>query len=732
MSSRGIRCDSYVIPCAVVLAAVLFLPSVSAAQTPKASPAVDPVSQVEKKYPGLMAELGHLLDRLKHEVQFPAPRNQSNLLPRLPASTTFYAAFPNYGEVTHQALTVFNDELTRSAVLRDWWQQNDMAKTGPQIGSFIEKFYALSQYLGEEWVIAGGTEGTAPSGVFFTEVRKPGLKDFLQQMAKEVPVTAHGDFRIVDAHELASADIPKKPGQLIVLVRSDFVVVGSDADALRSFNKSLDARTNEFASTSFGQRAAKAYEGGASAVAAADLHKILSHIPAGKPADPHALEASGFKDVKYLVWDHKNFAGQPVGEMELSFVAPRHGAAAWLAPPAPHHSLGFVSPRSAFVVSVLLKNLGEIFDDIKDLSASNPKAFGTLPQMEQAMHISLRDDLLSQLQGEITVAVDDLAATPPRWKVILRVNDAERLQKTLEKLLQSAPVVARQSEEAGVVYHSLAVPSAQKPMQIDYAFADGYLVVASNHESAREAVRLHQSGESLAGSTALLASLPPGYPRQVSAMVYEDAQAMTSSRLQQLSPEMAEAMAHLNGGPTPVVFCAYGEERAIRGVSAGAGADAAGILFGAAIAVPNLLRARGAANESAAIATLRSLNVAQTKYSYKYLQYGYARDLATLGPDPRDGELKTANHAGLIDADLGKANCTAGTWCEKAGYRFSIMSTCQMRSCKEFVAVATPVSLGGGARSFCSTSDGVIRFQAGSALMSPVSAFECKQWPPVQ
>ena len=115
---------------------------------------------------------------------------------------------------------------------------------------------------------------------------------------------------------------------------------------------------------------------------------------------------------------------------------------------------------------------------------------------------------------------------------------------------------------------------------------------------------------------------------------------MTAFRLRQISPELAEAMSHLNGGPSPIVFCGYGEEKSIRGVSVGGGADAMGILIGGAIAIPNLMRAKGAANESTAVSTVRALNVAQRTYSSKYLQAGYARDLASLGPDPRDGRQR--------------------------------------------------------------------------------------------
>ena len=55
------------------------------------------------------------------------------------------------------------------------------------------------------------------------------------------------------------------------------------------------------------------------------------------------------------------------------------------------------------------------------------------------------------------------------------------------------------------------------------------------------------------------------------------------------------------------------------------------ILIIAAIAIPNLLRAKISANDAAAASTMRTLNTAQVTYSADYPTKGYARDLATLG-----------------------------------------------------------------------------------------------------
>src|SRR6266498_5882501 len=132
-----------------------------------------------KNYP--LDDFGELFIRLKKDLEFPAPRHESHLLPLLPQSTVFYAAFPNYGTAAQQALNIFRRERQSRPALRDWWQSGDIAKTGPQIEMAIEQFGIVSQYIGDEIVIAGAMNGAKqPSIALLAEVRKPGLKQVLE------------------------------------------------------------------------------------------------------------------------------------------------------------------------------------------------------------------------------------------------------------------------------------------------------------------------------------------------------------------------------------------------------------------------------------------------------------------------------------------------------------------------------------------------------------------------
>jgi Domain of unknown function (DUF4190) len=158
-----------------------------------------------------------------------------------------------------------------------------------------------------------------------------------------------------------------------------------------------------------------------------------------------------------------------------------------------------------------------------------------------------------------------------------------------------------------------------------------------------------------------------------------------------------------------------------------------------AIVIPNFLRAKISANESAAASTLRTINTSQVTYTINYPDKGYAPDLATLGPGPTGscGE-PTASHACLLDSVLGNASCTTGRWCTKYGYKFSLSregdcAASQDNSTSEcaYVVVATPISTSTGGRSFCSTGDAIIRVQRDVLLSQPINAQQCTAWQPI-
>jgi type II secretory pathway pseudopilin PulG len=170
------------------------------------------------------------------------------------------------------------------------------------------------------------------------------------------------------------------------------------------------------------------------------------------------------------------------------------------------------------------------------------------------------------------------------------------------------------------------------------------------------------------------------------------------------------------------------------------------VLIFAAVLIPNLLRARISANESAARSTVRVINTTQVTYSTTYPAQGYAADLATLGPGPTNacsGGGGTVEHACLLDGVLASSRCTSGVWCQKGAYKFTISTTCHapdpaaqqdqqgQGACAEFVVAATPVSSNMGMHNYCAVSDAVIRSRMGGSMAIPPTAEECQEWAPL-
>jgi len=125
------------------------------------------------------------------------------------------------------------------------------------------------------------------------------------------------------------------------------------------------------------------------------------------------------------------------------------------------------------------------------------------------------------------------------------------------------------------------------------------------------------------------------------------------------------------------------------------------ILVIAAIAVPNFLRSRLVANESAAAAGVRTINTAQISYYSSYPTVGYATALSSLGGTCTGTSVPTTAGACLIDGVL-----AGGT---KSGYSFAISNTSTAPN-STYNIIAAPVTVNlTGVRYFCSYADAVIR-----------------------
>jgi type IV pilus assembly protein PilA len=149
------------------------------------------------------------------------------------------------------------------------------------------------------------------------------------------------------------------------------------------------------------------------------------------------------------------------------------------------------------------------------------------------------------------------------------------------------------------------------------------------------------------------------------------------------------------------------------------------ILIIAAIAIPNLLRSRIAANESSAVGSMRTINTAQVTYASTYPLQGFAPDLNTLGPGASTGGTATSAGAQLLDNVLGcSAGTGSGSFCSKSGYQFAVTTTAGA-PISTFTSAGNPLTWQQtGVRYFYSDASGVIRYNATTSATTADAAIQ--------
>jgi type IV pilus assembly protein PilA len=135
------------------------------------------------------------------------------------------------------------------------------------------------------------------------------------------------------------------------------------------------------------------------------------------------------------------------------------------------------------------------------------------------------------------------------------------------------------------------------------------------------------------------------------------------------------------------------------------------ILIIAAIAIPNLLRSKIAANESSAVGSVRTINTAEVTYQSSW-GTGFALALDNLG-GASPCVTATAATACLIDPLLSVAPHT------KSGYTFKAVGGSLVAGVyNTFEVNATPsVVQTTGVRSFCADQTGLIQFLGSGAAI---------------
>ncbi len=137
------------------------------------------------------------------------------------------------------------------------------------------------------------------------------------------------------------------------------------------------------------------------------------------------------------------------------------------------------------------------------------------------------------------------------------------------------------------------------------------------------------------------------------------------------------------------------------------------ILIVAAIAIPNLMRSKMAANEAAAGESVRTIVTGETTYAAACPDIGYSATLQELNTG-----AVCASGKNIIDSVLGASDPSF-----KSGYKFTYAPVAVSGSNVTFTVIGVPATLGfTGNRGFYSDQTGVIRYTLNGTAPTPTSS----------
>ncbi len=156
------------------------------------------------------------------------------------------------------------------------------------------------------------------------------------------------------------------------------------------------------------------------------------------------------------------------------------------------------------------------------------------------------------------------------------------------------------------------------------------------------------------------------------------------------------------------------------------------ILIIAAIAIPNLMRAKFAANQSAAVGNLRTISSAEATFSSTYND-GYATTLGAIGDSTAGAGPASCTNAMLIDEVLSGGG-GAAVQSQKSGYQYNFTPNavpalttgiplgCGGSGDTGFSVSATPLATSTGTTGYCIDESGVIRVDINETPLTPILA----------
>ncbi len=524
-------------------------------------------SRNAEKYRKLLDQAQTLRGMIEKQISMPGNRYSTRLLDLMPERLSVYVAIPNLGPMLTEAERLVSENVAGNSELKEWWDREQAASNHRQgIDKVLEFARLTGDYLGDE--IAFGVEvvaGGAPAGgsaaatkdpssgdlLLLAELRdRAGLRSFIEQQIAE---NGGAKSRVVIVDDPASASAIDGDSALYLWIGENLIAASPRPESLRGLARRLDAGSfgRGASGGAFHDRIAELYREGAGLLIAADLESLVSKVGRGDGKEP--VRQLGLTNLRHFIVELKEKDGRAFNRAVVSFENSGHGVTSWLARPAPMGALQFISPNASIVAAFIVSEPTAIVDDLLGtLKTTDPQAWENLRQFQAAQGIDLRNDLAAPLGGEYALAIDGPLLPLPAWRAIFEVDDPERLQQTLDTLVDRISERLKSEGKLGFTRSSETVgsltlykiKSLDYGLEVDYAFANGYVVAGPSRAAIEKAIGYQESGNTLLGSAKFQATLPADRQANFSAMLFNN----LGKNLNSIARPLAGALAGSRAG----------------------------------------------------------------------------------------------------------------------------------------------------------------------------------------
>jgi hypothetical protein len=534
-------------------------------------------------YAAVLNGLASLKNALR-QVEQPGVRNSTHLLDLMPENTVVYAALPNMANSIVESHRIIQERISQNAALRDWWEKEQSGRA-QNMDRVVETIRQFGSFLGDEIAVSVSMDNQGRPGepLVLAELKNSdGFRQFLEQEIAKYSSDKKGKPQIefVENPAAAAPQSDDKQEKLYVWIQANLFAASPKLQQLQTVQGNIvSGNMSSFTATPFRGRIAEVYQQGAGLVVAANLEKIVAQTKSergtGAEAEKRedALQKLGILSVKYFVLDQKDSNGKTHTQASLSFNDAQRGIPSWLAAPGPMGSLDYISPDANVVAGFVVKNPVTLVDDLLGvLQTVSPDLQKNLDKLQADHGLNIRNDIAAPLGGEFAFAIDGPILPTPSWKLVFEVNDPTHLQQTLERVvtevnkqaayLGKAGLAWENSDLGGRTFYTLRSKDFGL-VEVNYTYANGYLIVGPSKALVQRALSAHENGLSLLRSAKFTAGLPADGNANFSAIFYHNIAGLVpagvASAAAQLPSGPQEAVKAIAGDMAPTLAYAYAQ-----------------------------------------------------------------------------------------------------------------------------------------------------------------------------